>query len=109
MPLRKSGRRLPIARALVRLGAHPIGTEPLETGIKVIDLLCPIADGGSLGLFGDPRVGKLVLVEELTHNLAQGGSQPVIFTFVKAHNEVEAYTKHLADAGSLHHVLTDAE
>ena len=87
--------------ALTRLGAQPAGTEPLETGIKVIDLLCPMVDSGSLGLFGDPRVGKLVLVEELTHNLAKGGSQPVIFTFVKAPDEVEVYTKLLADAGPL--------
>lgn len=95
--------------ALVRLGARPSGTEPLETGIKVIDLLCPIADGGSLGLFGDPRVGKLVLVEELTHNLGKEGAQPVIFTFVKAPDEVDAYAKLLADAGPLPTVVIAAE
>ena len=94
---------------LARLGAHPTGTEPLETGIKVIDLLCPIADAGSLGLFGDPRVGKLVLVEELTHNLAKGGRQPVIFTFVKAPDEVEVYTSLLADAGPLPTVVIAAD
>jgi len=93
---------------LARLGARPSGTEPLETGIKVIDLLCPITDGGLLGLFGDPRVGKLVLVEELTHNLPQGRS-PVIFTFVKAPDEVDVYTKLLADAGPLPTVVIAAE
>jgi hypothetical protein len=95
--------------ALARLGAHPSGTEPLETGIKVIDLLCPIAHSGSLGLFGDPRVGKLVLVEELTHNLGTEGGQPVIFTFVKAPDEVDVYTKLLADAGPLPTVVIAAE
>jgi RNA polymerase sigma factor (sigma-70 family) len=95
--------------ALARFGAHPTGTDPLETGIKVIDLLCPIAEGGSFGLFGDPRVGKLVLVEELTHNLGKGGSQPVIFTFIKAPDEVDVYTKLLADAGPLSTVVVAAD
>jgi hypothetical protein len=98
-----------VPAALARLGARPSGTEPLETGIKVIDLLCPIADGGSLGLFGDPRVGKLVLVDELAHNLGNGGSQPVAFTFVKAPDEVDVYTKLLADAGPLSTVVIAAE
>lgn len=98
-----------VPAALARLGARPSGTEPLETGIKVIDLLCPITQGGSLGLFGDPRVGKLVLVEELAHNLGKGGGQPVIFTFVKAPDEVDVYTKLLADAGPLPTVVIAAE
>jgi len=95
--------------ALARLGARPSGTEPLETGIKVIDLLCPIADGGSLGLFGHPRVGKLVLVDEIAHNLGRTGSQPVTFTFVKAPDEVDVYTKLLADAGPFPTVVIAAE
>jgi RNA polymerase sigma factor (sigma-70 family) len=98
-----------VPAALARLGAHPSGTEPLETGIKVIDLLCPIADGGSLGLFGDPRVGKLVLVDELAHNLGKGRRQPVIFTFVKAPDEVDVYSKLLADAGPLPTVVIAAD
>ena len=98
-----------IPGTLARLGARTSGTEPLETGIKVIDLLCPIAEGGSLGLFGDPRVGKLVLVEELTHNLGKDRSRPVIFTFVKAPDEVDVYAKLLADAGPLPTVVIAAE
>jgi RNA polymerase sigma factor (sigma-70 family) len=98
-----------VPAALARLGARPSGTEPLETGIRVIDLLCPIADGGSLGLFGDPRVGKLVLVDELAHNVGRGGRQPVIFTFVKAPDEVDVYAKLLADAGPLPTVVIAAE
>jgi RNA polymerase sigma factor (sigma-70 family) len=98
---------LPVA--LARLAARPSGTEPLETGIKVIDLLCPVSDGGSFGLFGDPRVGKLVLVDELAHNLGRGGRQPVTFTFVKAPDEVEVYTQLLANAGPLPTVVIAAD
>lgn len=98
---------LPVALALV--GARPSGTEPLETGIKVIDLLCPVSDGGSFGLFGDPRVGKLVLVDELAHNLGPRGRQPVTFTFVKAPDEVDVYTKLLADAGPVPTVVIAAD
>ncbi len=95
--------------ALARLGARPSGTEPLETGIKVIDLLCPMTQGGSVGLFGDPRVGKLVLVEEISHNIGRRRGQPVIFTFVKAPDEVDVYTKLLADAGPLPTVVIAAD
>ncbi len=45
-------------------------TEILETGIKVIDLICPYAKGGKIGLFGGAGVGKTVLVMELIHNIA---------------------------------------
>lgn len=46
-------------------------TEILETGIKVIDLLCPYAKGGKIGLFGGAGVGKTVLMQELIHNIAK--------------------------------------
>ncbi|MCR5663778.1 MAG: hypothetical protein K6G17_02750 [Oscillospiraceae bacterium] len=45
-------------------------TELLETGIKVVDLLCPYAKGGKVGLFGGAGVGKTVLIEELIRNVA---------------------------------------
>ncbi|MEG2836411.1 F0F1 ATP synthase subunit beta, partial [Anaerorhabdus sp.] len=45
--------------------------EILETGIKVIDLLCPYARGGKIGLFGGAGVGKTVLMQELIHNIAK--------------------------------------
>ena len=98
-----------VSAALARLGARPSGTEPLETGIKVIDLLCPMTQGGSVGLFGDPRVGKLVLVEEITHNIGKRRGQPIIFTFVKAPDEVDVYAELLADAGPLPTVVIAAE
>ncbi|MGM0506116.1 MAG: F0F1 ATP synthase subunit beta [Bacteroidota bacterium] len=46
-------------------------TEMLETGIKVIDLLCPYAKGGKIGLFGGAGVGKTVLIQELINNIAK--------------------------------------
>ena len=45
--------------------------EILETGIKVIDLICPIVKGGKVGLFGGAGVGKTVIIQELIHNIAQ--------------------------------------
>ena len=44
--------------------------EMLETGIKVVDLLCPYQKGGKIGLFGGAGVGKTVLIQELIHNIA---------------------------------------
>lgn len=54
-------------------------TEILETGIKVIDLLCPYPLGGKIGLFGGAGVGKTVLMQELIHNMAieQGGTSVI--------------------------------
>lgn len=46
-------------------------TEVFETGIKVIDLICPIAKGGKVGLFGGAGVGKTVLIQELINNIAK--------------------------------------
>src|SRR3990172_5704485 len=42
----------------------------LETGIKVIDLICPVLKGGKVGLFGGAGVGKTVVIQELIHNIA---------------------------------------
>ena len=52
----------------------------METGIKVIDLLCPYAKGGKIGLFGGAGVGKTVLIQELIHNIAKehGGKSVVV-------------------------------
>ncbi len=54
-------------------------TKILETGIKVIDLLCPYPEGGKIGLFGGAGVGKTVLMQELIHNVAtQHGGLSVV-------------------------------
>ena len=54
----------------------------LETGIKVIDLLCPYAKGGKIGLFGGAGVGKTVLIQELIHNVAMQHGGYSVFTGV---------------------------
>ncbi len=57
-------------------------TEILETGIKVVDLICPYAKGGKIGLFGGAGVGKTVLIQELIHNVATEHGGYSIFTGV---------------------------
>ena len=57
-------------------------TEILETGIKVVDLICPYAKGGKIGLFGGAGVGKTVLIQELIHNVAMEHGGYSIFTGV---------------------------
>ena len=57
-------------------------TEILETGIKVIDLICPYAKGGKIGLFGGAGVGKTVLIQELIYNIATEHNGYSVFTGV---------------------------
>ena len=57
-------------------------TEILETGIKVVDLICPYAKGGKIGLFGGAGVGKTVLIMELIHNVATAHGGLSVFTGV---------------------------
>ena len=56
--------------------------EILETGIKVVDLICPYAKGGKIGLFGGAGVGKTVLIMELIHNIAKEHGGLSVFTGV---------------------------
>ena len=63
-------KRLPIHRKPPAFTEIFPATELLETGIKVIDLLCPYAKGGKVGLFGGAGVGKTVLIQELIRNVA---------------------------------------
>ena len=58
------------------------GTEILETGIKVVDLICPYAKGGKIGLFGGAGVGKTVLIMELINNVAKAHGGISVFTGV---------------------------
>ncbi|MGI6374348.1 MAG: F0F1 ATP synthase subunit beta [Patescibacteria group bacterium] len=57
-------------------------TEILETGIKVIDLICPIAKGGKVGLFGGAGVGKTVIIQELINNVAKAHGGYSVFAGV---------------------------
>ena len=64
-------KRMPIHRDAPSFAEQMTSSEILETGIKVIDLLCPYAKGGKIGLFGGAGVGKTVLMQELIHNIAK--------------------------------------
>ena len=61
---------LPIHRKAPEFVSQSTKVEILETGIKVIDLICPVLKGGKVGLFGGAGVGKTVVVQELIHNIA---------------------------------------
>lgn len=71
--------KLPIHRSAPSFDEQQTSAEMLETGIKVIDLLCPYSKGGKIGLFGGAGVGKTVLIQELIHNIAKehGGKSVV--------------------------------
>ena len=65
-----SAKRLPIHREAPKFKDQSVKKEIFETGIKVIDLLCPYVRGGKIGLFGGAGVGKTVLIQELMNNIA---------------------------------------
>jgi F-type H+-transporting ATPase subunit beta len=67
----KSKKKYPIHRPAPKFEDQSTKTEILETGIKVIDLICPIVKGGKVGLFGGAGVGKTVVIQELIRNIAQ--------------------------------------
>ena len=60
----------PIHRKAPEFISQSTKVEILETGIKVIDLICPVLKGGKVGLFGGAGVGKTVVIQELIHNIA---------------------------------------
>lgn len=74
--------RMPIHRAAPTFEQQTTQREILETGIKVIDLLCPYVKGGKIGLFGGAGVGKTVLIQELIFNLATEHNGTSIFAGV---------------------------
>ncbi len=76
------GKTAPIHREPPALSEQSNKTEILETGIKVIDLLAPIAKGGKVGLFGGAGVGKTVLIQELINNIAKFHSGNSVFAGV---------------------------
>ncbi|MDP3245097.1 MAG: F0F1 ATP synthase subunit beta [bacterium] len=69
-PTPKTGKYYPIHRPAPEFTEQSVKTEIFETGIKVIDLICPFVKGGKVGLFGGAGVGKTVIVMELIHNIA---------------------------------------
>ncbi|MBR5570423.1 MAG: F0F1 ATP synthase subunit beta, partial [Oscillospiraceae bacterium] len=72
----------PIHRAAPSYEEQESTTEILETGIKVVDLICPYAKGGKIGLFGGAGVGKTVLIMELINNVAKAQGGISVFTGV---------------------------
>ena len=72
----------PIHRPAPAYEEQQPATEILETGIKVIDLICPYAKGGKIGLFGGAGVGKTVLIQELIYNIATAHNGYSVFTGV---------------------------
>lgn len=81
-PAPENAKRLPIHRHAPSFEEQSTSTEVLETGIKVVDLLCPYQKGGKIGLFGGAGVGKTVLIQELIRNIATEHGGYSVFTGV---------------------------
>ena len=81
-PAVETAERWPIHRPAPSYEEQQPATEILETGIKVVDLICPYAKGGKIGLFGGAGVGKTVLIQELIYNIATAHNGYSVFTGV---------------------------
>ena len=81
-PAPEAEERWPIHRPAPSYEEQESTTEILETGIKVVDLICPYAKGGKIGLFGGAGVGKTVLIMELINNVAKEHGGISVFTGV---------------------------
>ncbi len=81
-PAVESAERWPIHRSAPSYDEQEPATQILETGIKVVDLICPYAKGGKIGLFGGAGVGKTVLIQELIYNIATAHNGYSVFTGV---------------------------
>ena len=81
-PMPEGVKRNPIHRKAPAFAEQATETEILETGIKVVDLLCPYQKGGKIGLFGGAGVGKTVLIQELIRNVATEHGGYSVFTGV---------------------------
>ncbi len=75
-------KNLPIHRKAPEFTEQATKVEILETGIKVIDLICPVLKGGKVGLFGGAGVGKTVVIQELIHNIASNHGGYSVFAGV---------------------------
>ena len=81
-PAPECEQHFPIHRKAPEFSEQATDTEILETGIKVVDLLCPYQKGGKIGLFGGAGVGKTVLIQELIRNIATEHGGYSVFTGV---------------------------
>ena len=82
LPAPENAERMNIHRPAPAFDELATSTEVLETGIKVIDLICPYQKGGKIGLFGGAGVGKTVLIMELINNIAKRHGGLSVFTGV---------------------------
>ena len=78
----KTNKKLPIHRHAPEFTQQATKVEILETGIKVIDLICPVLKGGKVGLFGGAGVGKTVVIQELINNIAKAHGGVSVFAGV---------------------------
>ena len=92
-------KRYPIHRKAPSFEEQSISAEMLETGIKVVDLLCPYQKGGKIGLFGGAGVGKTVLIQELIRNIATEHGGYSVFTGVGERTR---------EGNDLYHEMTDS-
>ena len=95
----KANMTLPIHRLAPSYDQQNTTAEILETGIKVIDLLCPYAKGGKIGLFGGAGVGKTVLIQELINNIATQHGGISVFSGVGERTR---------EGNDLYHEMTDS-
>ncbi len=96
----KTEKKYPIHRPAPEFTDQSTKAEILETGIKVIDLICPILKGGKVGLFGGAGVGKTVVIQELINNIA------------KAHGGVSVFAgvgERTREGNDLYHEMKDAK
>src|ERR1051326_2044432 len=99
-PTPKTEKKYPIHRHAPSFTDQDTQTQILETGIKVIDLICPILKGGKVGLFGGAGVGKTVVIQELINNIA------------KAHGGVSVFAgvgERTREGNDLYHEMKDAK
>jgi len=101
-PAPKTAKRLPIHRPAPTFAQQSPKTEVLETGIKVIDLMCPFLKGGKVGLFGGAGVGKTVVIQELIRNIgAEHGGYSVFAGVGERTREGNDLYKEMTDSGVL--------
>jgi F-type H+-transporting ATPase subunit beta len=100
-PLAEMERR-PIHNPPVRLAERDIRSDVFETGIKAVDLLCPLERGGKAGLFGGAGVGKTVLITELIHNMVGRYEGVSLFCGIGERcREAEELYREMTDTGVL--------
>ena len=93
-------KKLPIHRQAPTFSEQSTKTEILETGIKVVDLICPFLKGGKIGLFGGAGVGKTVIVMELIRNIAtEHGGYSVFAGVGERTSEGNALWREMKDSG----------